>query len=242
MEDQWWISLDGFTMQTPQTLDVAEAATRSGSHQSIQVIHVSQAQEENPLWVELDQTQPTVLIPLRNASQVGTPPTAPSRPVLAVGQYAIQRQAAAAIPVEAPSKSPELAAILEIVCGLFLQIFGIGNIYAGNIRGGIAFMIGYWLMALVGIILTFWSFSILGIGGIIAAPFVYAILWFIAFLVWMYNASITAVDAARAYGKRYATSEQSGCGTVVWMIFISIGLLLITTVVLAVSVGGALAR
>ena len=54
-----------------------------------------------------------------------------------------------------PTRDPGLAVVLELVPGVFLQTFGIGNIYAGNIAGGILFMIGYWVLQVINIFLCF---------------------------------------------------------------------------------------
>ncbi len=48
-----------------------------------------------------------------------------------------------------------IAVILELLPGLFLQTFGIGNIYAGNVAGGIIMMVGYWIACLVNFLLCF---------------------------------------------------------------------------------------
>lgn len=45
-------------------------------------------------------------------------------------------------------KSPAAAVMLELVPGLS-QIFGIGNIYAGNVAAGILLMLGYWVSCVV---------------------------------------------------------------------------------------------
>lgn len=55
------------------------------------------------------------------------------------------------------SRGPEpgIAILLELLPGLFLQTFGIGNIYAGNVTGGILMMIGYWLTCVLNFLLCF---------------------------------------------------------------------------------------
>ncbi|MCY2960195.1 MAG: hypothetical protein NTY35_08515 [Planctomycetota bacterium] len=58
----------------------------------------------------------------------------------------------------APARLPKdtgIALILELVPGMFLQTFGIGNLYAGNIGWGLALMIGYWIAATVNFLLLF---------------------------------------------------------------------------------------
>lgn len=56
------------------------------------------------------------------------------------------------VPVE-PRKDVGLALILELVPGMWLQTFGIGNLYAGNIGWGLALMVGYWIAAAVNALL-----------------------------------------------------------------------------------------
>ena len=50
---------------------------------------------------------------------------------------------------------PGIAVVLEILPGLLFQTFGGGNIYAGNVGGGIAMMIGYWASCVLNFLLCF---------------------------------------------------------------------------------------
>lgn len=50
------------------------------------------------------------------------------------------------------TKSAGTAVGLEVVLGIF-QVFGVGNIYAGNIGLGLFFMFGYWLLCVVNALL-----------------------------------------------------------------------------------------
>ncbi len=52
-------------------------------------------------------------------------------------------------------QDPAIAALLEVLGGMFIQTFGIGHIYAGNIAVGLLFMFGYWAMCVVNFILLF---------------------------------------------------------------------------------------
>ena len=45
--------------------------------------------------------------------------------------------------------------LLEILPGIFLQTFGIGNIYAGNTWSGICMMLSYWLLSFLNFLLCF---------------------------------------------------------------------------------------
>ena len=53
------------------------------------------------------------------------------------------------------SKDPTAAVLLEVLPALCLQVFGIGNIYAGNVLVGVLIMVGYWLTCLVNLALCF---------------------------------------------------------------------------------------
>ena len=53
-----------------------------------------------------------------------------------------------------PAKEPGIAVALEILPGL-AQVFGIGHLYAGNIKTGLFFMFGYWALAFVNFLLMF---------------------------------------------------------------------------------------
>lgn len=54
-----------------------------------------------------------------------------------------------------PPRSAGVAVLLEILPGIFLQTFGIGHIYAGNVAVGLLFMFGYWFVAFVNFLLLF---------------------------------------------------------------------------------------
>ena len=50
---------------------------------------------------------------------------------------------------------PGIAALLEVLGGMFAQTFGLGHIYAGNITAGLLFMFGYWFLCFINIMLMF---------------------------------------------------------------------------------------
>ena len=54
-----------------------------------------------------------------------------------------------------PPKTTAVAVLLEVLPGLFLQTFGIGHLYAGNIGVGLLFMFGYWFVQFINILLCF---------------------------------------------------------------------------------------
>jgi TM2 domain-containing membrane protein YozV len=56
---------------------------------------------------------------------------------------------------QAPPKSSGTAVLLEVLPGFFLQTFGIGHLYAGNVGTGLLFMFGYWFIQFINFLLIF---------------------------------------------------------------------------------------
>jgi TM2 domain-containing membrane protein YozV len=56
---------------------------------------------------------------------------------------------------QTPPKPTAVAVLLEVLPGLFLQTFGIGHLYAGNVGVGLLFMFGYWFVQFINILLCF---------------------------------------------------------------------------------------
>lgn len=56
---------------------------------------------------------------------------------------------------QAPPKSSGTAVLLELLPGFFLQTFGIGHLYAGNVGVGLLFMFGYWFVQFINFLLCF---------------------------------------------------------------------------------------
>jgi TM2 domain-containing membrane protein YozV len=54
---------------------------------------------------------------------------------------------------QAPPKSSGTAVLLEVLPGFFLQTFGIGHMYAGNVGTGLLFMFGYWFIQFINLLL-----------------------------------------------------------------------------------------
>jgi len=83
---------------------------------------------------------------------------------------------------------PGIAVILEILPGLMIQTFGIGNIYAGNVAAGLFMMIGYWVLTVINALLC-----------IVVVGF---ITWPLTWIAFMIFCPILANDAAkkRRYG------------------------------------------
>ena len=82
------------------------------------------------------------------------PPLVPQPPLIPQ-QQPVQQQPIVVQHVYRPVKDPGLAVILEILPGILAQTFGIGNIYAGNVTGGVLIMIGYWVLQFINFLLCF---------------------------------------------------------------------------------------
>ena len=87
-------------------------------------------------------------------------------------------------PVRPTPPDPGIAAILEVLPGLALQTFGVGNIYAGNVTGGVFMMIGYWFTCVINFLLCF---ILIGL-----------ITWPLTWIAFMIFCPITANGAAKA--------------------------------------------
>jgi TM2 domain-containing membrane protein YozV len=83
-----------------------------------------------------DELKPSHRALEKPMNQAPPPPASPARVVYCV-----------------PQKSPGVAALLEILPGVFVQTFGIGHIYAGNVATGLIFMFGYWVVAAINALL-----------------------------------------------------------------------------------------
>ena len=82
---------------------------------------------------------------------------------------------------QSPPRSAGAAVLLEILPGIFLQTFGIGHIYAGNVAVGLLFMFGYWFVAFVNFLLLF--------------VFIGLVTWPLCWLATMVISSILAANA-----------------------------------------------
>ena len=91
-----------------------------------------------------------------------------------------------------PPKATAVAVLLEVLPGFFLQTFGIGNLYAGNVGVGLLFMFGYWFIQFINLLLCFVLI------GFITMPLCFILAMVIAPIV----ASNAAQRANRAAGFR----------------------------------------
>jgi TM2 domain-containing membrane protein YozV len=80
-------------------------------------------------------------------------------------------------------KNPGLAVALELLGGFFLQTFGVGHLYSGNVGMGLGLMFGYWALTAVNIVLCF--------------LFIGFITWPLTWLAFMILSAITANGAAK---------------------------------------------
>lgn len=58
-------------------------------------------------------------------------------------------------PYAAAGPDNGIAALLEILPGIFFQTFGIGHIYAGNVGRGLILMFGYWILSFINFLLCY---------------------------------------------------------------------------------------
>ena len=90
-----------------------------------------------------------------------------------------QQQYAPAYQRPQSSADPGVAALLEVLGGMFMQTFGIGHIYAGNVTTGLLFMFGFWFLCAINVILMvvligFLTYPICWIAIMIISPIVAA--------------------------------------------------------------------
>lgn len=78
-------------------------------------------------------------------------------------------------------RSGSVAALLEVIPGLFFSTFGIGHIYAGNVAAGLMVMIGFWVLLAINIVLCFVLI------GFVTLP-----------LTWLLTLVLSTMSAARA--------------------------------------------
>jgi hypothetical protein len=88
-------------------------------------------------------------------------------------------------------KSGGVAAVLEVLFGLFFQTFGIGHIYAGNVGTGLFLLFGYWLFLFVNVVLAFITCGFWGYVALVIVPAA----WFLMMIL----SPILAASAASDY-------------------------------------------
>lgn len=54
LEDQWWLSLDSVTEESPLTVSEIEECIESGDYGTAQALHVSQSEMTNPPWIDVE--------------------------------------------------------------------------------------------------------------------------------------------------------------------------------------------
>ena len=92
---------------------------------------------------------------------------------------------------QAPPKSSGTAVLLEVLPGFFMQTFGIGQIYAGNVGLGLLFMFGYWFVFFINVLLSFIFI------GLITGP-----------LCWIATAVISSLLASKAAERANAARNR----------------------------------
>ena len=124
---------------------------------------------------------------------VAATPFTELRQAQAAGEYG--QQPVAVYHHYQPLKSPGIAILLEILPGIFLQTFGIGNLYSGNIVTGLVLMFTYWASLIVNFILVFFLI------GLATLP--------ITFMIYLVFAIITAKRSAERANWQMMHSRQS---------------------------------
>jgi hypothetical protein len=118
---------------------------------------------------------------MTEASAFPPPPAPQTPPTINISASAVS--STPGVPLSG-TKDPTAAVLLEILPAICLQTFGIGNIYAGNVLGGVLIMLGYWVALAVNIALCF-----------ILIGFLTGPLTFVAFAV---GSSLLAYQKAKA--------------------------------------------
>lgn len=77
-EDQWWLSLDTVTEESPLTVSEIEQRVQSGDYVTAQALHVSQAEMTNPPWIDVELPSRTCSQPPGMAGQMPSASTAAS--------------------------------------------------------------------------------------------------------------------------------------------------------------------
>ena len=62
-EDQWWLSLDAVTEESPLTVSEIEERVRLREYGTAQALHVSQAEMSNPPWIDVEFPSQTASAP-----------------------------------------------------------------------------------------------------------------------------------------------------------------------------------
>ncbi len=101
----------------------------------------------------------------------------------------------------AEGKSPVAAVLLEVLPGV-VQVFGLGSIYAGNVKGGLMLMISYWVASLVNLVLM--AFGI----GFISYPLTWLTFMIIGPLAAL--SKLRDVEAADQSGDPAHSVDQAG--------------------------------
>ncbi len=83
----------------------------------------------------------------------GAPAPAPAPPEPEAGREPRIAVGSTAGPSRGEPKDAGLALLLELLPGILLQTFGIGNLYAGNLITGLLLMFGYWIATVVNVML-----------------------------------------------------------------------------------------
>jgi hypothetical protein len=82
----------------------------------------------------------------------------------------LRRRRTGAVQVRGDGRSGGVAAVLEVVFGLFLGTFGIGHMYAGNVGSGLTLMFLWWAFLLINYLGILFTCGIWGMVAIVLVP------------------------------------------------------------------------
>ena len=123
------------------------------------------------------------------------PPPITSTAIVPVPQQtAVHPPAAYRYEAAVAPRDNAIAVMLELLPGMFMQTFGIGNIYAGNVALGIVLMLSYWALTVINFFLVFIAIGL--------------ITWPLTFIVFMVVGIVTAQQGVDRANWRHAMAIQ----------------------------------
>ncbi len=85
-EDEWWVNVDGKSLGKPLNLELLEGILRENPSSKILVLHVSQAELDQPPWIEVESDIPVINLGVKNSGTIKydnpLPPPPPPPPEL----------------------------------------------------------------------------------------------------------------------------------------------------------------
>ena len=69
-EDEWWVNVDGKSLGKPLNLELLEGILRENPSSKILVLHVSQAELDQPPWIEVESDIPVINLGVKNSGTI----------------------------------------------------------------------------------------------------------------------------------------------------------------------------